>query len=280
MRLWPTGRYPANPGLLASVSGASYSGLHLNSRTSSSVLAPPVTSNSRPVEANTKTRRRFFEYFLWKKSILKIIIVDDHPLFIEGIRNILGRLEETVEIITSGSCEEAIELTETDDDFDLLLLDLNLPGISGLDGMQRLRHQMPATPIVLLSASEDRGTILRAIEQGAKGFISKSAEAKVIISALRLVLSGGVYLPMAILDSVNATQEMTGNAQGQKLTPRQFDVLKLIALGHPNKIIARHLNMAENTVRVHVSAILRFLEVSNRTEAGIAANKMGILSED
>ena len=210
---------------------------------------------------------------------MKVLLVDDHPLFVEGISGVLQRLDGSIVIQASGSCEEALALTENDDDYDLVLLDLNLPGLSGLDGMQQLRHQLPATPIVLLSASEDRNKVLRAIELGAKGFIPKSSTPDVIISALQLVLSGGVYLPMAVLDTVNTSQAKTSNADGQTLTPRQSDVLSLLAEGHTNKAIGKQLEMAENTVRVHVSAILRFLGVENRTEAGVAAARMGLLAE-
>lgn len=211
---------------------------------------------------------------------MNILLVDDHPLFIEGIRGVLQGLNEGDVIIqTSGSCEEALALTENDDDVDLVLLDLNLPGMSGLEGLQQLRHQLPASPIVMLSASENRNKVMRAIELGAKGFIPKSSTTDVIISALQLVLSGGVYLPMAVLDMVNSPQAKTSNGDGQTLTPRQVEVLKLLAEGHSNKLIAKQLSMAENTVRVHVSAILRFLDVANRTEAGVAAARMGLLAE-
>jgi len=211
--------------------------------------------------------------------MMKILMVDDHPLFIEGMQGVLQKLDDTVVIITSGSCEEALTLTNNNEDLDLILLDLNLPGISGLDGMQQLRHQLPAVPIVLLSASEDRGKVLRAIELGAKGYIPKSSTSGIIITALQLVLSGGVYLPMAVLDTINSSQAKTSNADGHTLTLRQVDVLKLLAKGHPNKTIADKLNMAENTVRVHISAILRFLNVKNRTEAGLLASRMGLLAE-
>lgn len=211
---------------------------------------------------------------------MKILLIDDHPLFIEGIRGVLHRLNDAAVIHTCGSCEEALELVAADDNFDLVLLDLNLPGMSGLDGLQQLRHQLPATPIVLLSASEDRRKVLNAIEQGAKGYIPKSSGANIIITALQLVLSGGVYLPMAILDSINSAQNKTTNTEGLSLTPRQIDVLQLLAQGHSNKAIGNRLTMAENTVRVHVSAIFRFLDVSNRTEAGMAASRMGLITED
>jgi DNA-binding NarL/FixJ family response regulator len=208
---------------------------------------------------------------------MKIMLVDDHPLFLEGVRTVLQQLDDNVSIQTTGSCEEALGLIN--DDIDLVLLDINLPGMSGLEGLQQLRHQAPATPLVVMSASEDRNKVMRAIEQGAKGYIPKSSTSDIILNALQLVLSGGVYLPMAILDTVNSAQTRTTNADGQTLTPRQVDVLKLLAVGHSNKIIANKLDMAENTVRVHVSAILRFLDVSNRTEAGVAAMRLGLITE-
>ena len=210
---------------------------------------------------------------------MRILLVDDHPLFIEGIRRIVLQLSEATTIETSGSCEEALELTEGDDDFDLVLLDLNLPGISGLEGLRLLRHRLPASPVVLVSASEDRSIVLNAIEQGAKGYISKASSADIILNALRLVLSGGVYLPLSILDTMNQpAYENRSSSDGQSLTPRQTEVLRLLADGRSNKSIAIELDMAENTVRVHVSAILRYLEVNNRTEAGMAAMRKGLLS--
>ena len=207
---------------------------------------------------------------------MKIHLVDDHPLFIEGMRVILQNLDKAVVIEASGSCEEALERLENDEDIDLLLLDLNLPGMSGLKGLQLLRHQLPATPIVLLSASEDRSKVLDAIERGARGYIPKSSTPEIIISALQLVLSGGVYLPMAVLDTINSSNNKISNADGQTLTRRQLEVLKLLAEGLPNKLIARQLNLAENTVRVHISAIFRILDVNNRTEAGLAASRLGL----
>ena len=208
---------------------------------------------------------------------MNILLVDDHPLFLEGLRHVLQQLDDSLSIQSCGSCEEALTLVE--DDFDLVLLDINLPGMSGLDGLQQIRHRLPATPLVVMSASEDRNKVLRAIELGAKGFIPKSSTPDVIINALQLVLSGGVYLPMAVLETVNSSQAKTSTADGQSLTPRQVAVLKLLAEGHSNKTIANRLTMAENTVRVHVSAILRFLDVSNRTEAGLAAMRMGLLTD-
>jgi len=210
---------------------------------------------------------------------LKILLIDDHPLFCDGLKGVLTNLSGGVRITLSGSLEEAIEIIQNGEDLDLILLDLNLPGINGLDGIQHIRHQLPATPLVIISASEDRENVLLAIEKGAKGYIPKSSSSDIILSALKLVLSGGVYLPLAALDSVKTRSGNHSTSEQQLLTPRQLTVLELLAVGHSNKAIANHLDMAENTVRVHVSAILRLLSVHNRTEAGVAAKRLGLLAE-
>ncbi|MDH5644924.1 MAG: response regulator transcription factor, partial [Candidatus Heimdallarchaeota archaeon] len=178
---------------------------------------------------------------------MNILLIDDHPLFLEGVRHVLLQLKDDIAIQTCGSCEEALALD--DEDVDLVLLDINLPGMSGLEGLQQIRHRLPATPLVVMSASEDRSKVLRAIELGAKGYIPKSSTPDIILTALQLVLSGGVYLPMAVLDTINSSQAKTSNTDGQTLTPRQVEVLKLLAEGHSNKSIGSHLSMAENTVR-------------------------------
>ncbi len=210
---------------------------------------------------------------------MKILLIDDHPLFRAGIATILKALAEQVQLLETSSCEEALELISEQDGFDLLLLDLNLPGIDGLAGLQKLRNGTPSTPIVVLSASEDRNKIKEAIAQGAKGYIPKSANSEVIISALRLVFSGGIYLPMAVFDDdrTNIASEKIVNGKGERLTKRQYDVLVLLVKGKTNKAIAMALSMAENTVRVHVAAILKFLSVNNRTEAAYAAKQQGLL---
>lgn len=215
-----------------------------------------------------------------KKAIaINILLIDDHPLFRAGIATILEALADHVHLVEASSCEAALEILSTQRDFDLLLLDLELPGINGIEGLKKLRYQCPATPIVMLSATEDRNKIKEAIAQGAKGYIPKSANSEVILSALRLVFSGGIYLPMAVFDedTTNTEPEKIVNADGVILTQRQFDVLELLVQGKTNKLIATTLLMAENTVRVHITAILKFLNVNNRTEAAYVAKQQGIL---
>lgn len=220
---------------------------------------------------------------------MKILSVDDHPLFREAVKGVLEQLSHnSVHIIEAASCEEAMELCQTYTDLDLIVLDFELPGIDGLAGLCELRDCQPATPIVMISATEDRGTIMSAIEQGAKGFIPKSSSSEVMLNALRLVLSGAVYLPMAVMDvpSSNTNTSQTASTitnlsnNNFKLTPKQMDVLQVLAQGKSNREIANHLGMAENTVRVHVRAILSFLGVSNRTEAGYAASQNGLLATE
>ena len=211
---------------------------------------------------------------------MNILLIDDHPLFLGGISAILQDLEADVTIHTSGSCEEALELISQNNNINLILLDLNLPGINGVDGIKEIRRHLPSTPLAILSASEERNKVLRVIEEGANGFIPKSSSAEIIINAVRLILSGGVFLPMAVLDNVSAKEERLIKGQEQNLTPRQLEVLRLLSDGQPNKTIAKTLGMAENTVRIHVSAILKTLDVSNRTEAGAVAARLGLLNEE
>ena len=214
-----------------------------------------------------------------RKSELKVLLVDDHPLFCDGLKGVLHQLASNLQITSAGSVEESLEIIPDLDDLDLVLLDLNLPGINGLDGIQKVRHQLPSTPLIIISASEDRDKILLAIEKGAKGFIPKSSSSEVILSAVKLVLSGGVYLPLAALDEVKSKDNKHAKSNGRLLTPRQLTVLELLSVGHSNKSIANQLSMAENTVRVHVSAILKLLGANNRTEAGVAAKRLGLLPD-
>jgi len=210
---------------------------------------------------------------------MKILLIDDHPLFRAGICTIIAELDEQVQPVEASSCEEAMKLISAQDNFDLILLDLNLPGMDGLTGLHKLRNVTPSTPIVVLSASEDHASIKEAITQGAKGYIPKSASSAVILSAIHLVFSGGIYLPMAIFDEdkICNKPDKVVNQNGEILTKRQRDVLVLVAQGKTNKSIALLLNMAENTVRVHVAAIMKFFDANNRTEATYVAKQQGLL---
>ena len=216
---------------------------------------------------------------------MKILLVDDHTLFREGMRMELENLEADCEIVEASTCEEAFQAAQKHTDFDIVLLDLNLPDMPGFAGLSVLREEHPHLPVVVLSASEDRSTVLESLERGAMGFIPKSSTSQVLMGALRLVLNTGVYIPPTVLLGATASsppprikrsegEQLTADELG--LTDRQMDVMRLMVQGKPNKIISRELGLAEGTVKTHVTAVLRALNVNTRTQAVLAVSRMGV----
>ncbi len=223
--------------------------------------------NPRPVVGCARTR---------KNAAVKILVADDHALFRDGLRYVLARLGDDVEILEAKNCAEALALVGSRSDLDLVMLDLAMPGMDGLAGLRALRARSPAVPVVILSASEEPADMRQALDRGAMGFIPKSSTSSVMLSALRLVLSGGVYLPPAFLErhQSGTTPIAASSVEALGLTPRQHDVLRLLGQGQSNKEIARVLGLAEGTVKLHISAILRALGVHNRTGAVVAAARL------
>lgn len=214
---------------------------------------------------------------------MKILIADDHELFREGLRHVLGQLEDNVQVVEAGDFSQAFVLAESHPDIEIVLLDLNMPGANWDEGLPRLRNTLPTeVPVVVLSAADDRRSVLQAVEMGAAGFIPKTSSSRVMLSALKLVLSGGVYLPPALIERSNPRGEGLNPAVVEQamsiLTPRQREVLGLLGEGKSNKEIARILELAEGTVKLHVTAILKALNVNNRTRAVVAAAQMGLTS--
>jgi DNA-binding NarL/FixJ family response regulator len=207
---------------------------------------------------------------------LKILVIDDHPLIREAVRNVLGRLGESIVALEAADCDCALSIVDEHPDLDLILLDLGLPGTSGMDALGMLRERHPAVPVVVLSASDDRDTVVEALDRGAMGFIPKSSSNEIMLNALRLVLSGGVYLPPKVFISNHATLPAPMPVANLGLTERQLQVLVLMVQGKPNKLICRELGLAESTVKIHVTAILKALHVTSRTQAVIAVGRMGI----
>ena len=214
---------------------------------------------------------------------MKILIVDDHTLFREGLRLVLKQLDPDCQIVEASSCQGAFDAAQTASDFDIVLLDLNLPDMPGFVALSVLREEHPQLPVVLLSASEDRETVLEGLDRGAMGFIPKSSSSQVLMSALKLVLAKGVYIPPAVLNSMPdlPVQQSLGPAKtiasmDLGLTDRQADVLRLMVEGKSNKIICRELGLAEGTVKTHVTAVLRTLQVTNRTQAVLAVSRLGL----
>lgn len=212
---------------------------------------------------------------------MNILLVDDHPLLRGGMRFLLRSLDAGLEMDEASNCAQALERL-AGRSYDLVLLDLNMPGVKGLDALDALRDAVPGTPLVVLSGEEDPRVVRAAIERGAMGFIPKSSTPEVLVQALRLVLAHGVYLPPAVLDAEYATpvpaspRVASGAMPLPGLTPRQMEVLRCVIRGEPNKVIARELDLAEGTVKAHVTAVLRGLGARNRTEAVYAAAKLGL----
>jgi len=202
---------------------------------------------------------------------MKILLVDDHALFRDGILLILEGLQLPAETFEASSYESAKALIEENGNFDLVLLDLDLPGISFFDALKAIRQQLPETPVVILSGTVDHRTVEQALHMGARGYIPKSAPAKTMLNALQLVISGDTYIPAEILRNspgdATATGETNNKPPTHNLTPRQHDVLLHMAEGKSNKEIGRALYLTESTIRAHVAAILRSFDVSNRTQA-------------
>lgn len=205
-----------------------------------------------------------------------ILIADDHPLFRAAMRQALVDIVGD-SILEVASFSEAYEAVEEHDEIELVFLDLNMPGNEGLTGLTELRTQFPSVLVVIVSAEEDPTLIRRAIDLGASGYIPKSTPLPQIADAVNKVLDGEQWLPGNINDAISQLENQHDKAFADKLaqlTPHQFKVLKMMADGLLNKQIAYELDISESTVKQHVSAVLRKLEVINRTKAGVLFKQM------
>ena len=210
---------------------------------------------------------------------MKVLLIDDHELFRDGMRYVLAKLGNDTHIFDSNSYEDALPVIQNNPDFDLILLDLGLPGLSDIDALKAIRIEAPSTPVVILSSNNDGKKVQEILELGAQGYIPKSTNSEVLLNSLKLVLAGGIYIPPEILARIKETADEVVNAQPDtsniQLTPRQFEVLGNLTHGYSNKEISLNLGMAEPTVRVHIAAILKALNVSNRTRAAHVALQKG-----
>ncbi len=208
---------------------------------------------------------------------LTFVVADDHPLFRGAIKETLRSIDEHVHILEAGDFEAAKKLVMDTPDIDLVLLDLTMPGTSGLSGLVTLRAMQAAVPVVIVSASDDVATIRRALELGASGYIKKSSSIDEIRSAINTVLAGGIVTPANIeLGSENDPEIHDLIQRIQTLTPQQARVLGMLAEGLLNKQIAYELSVSEATIKAHVSAVLQKLNVDSRTQAVIRLGKIGI----
>lgn len=209
-------------------------------------------------------------------SGFKFVIADDHPLFRDALKQALAVIADSAEIVEAGDFATTKEALLRNHDVDLVLLDLSMPGASGLSGLVTLRGIHPDFPMVVVSAHDDPETIRRALELGASGFISKSASMEQIRSAVQTVLGGGVATPEGVDLGVENDLELSDLIRRvQSLTPQQTRVLGMLAEGLLNKQIAFELNVSEATIKAHVSAILQKLGVDSRTQAVILLSRIG-----
>jgi DNA-binding NarL/FixJ family response regulator len=207
---------------------------------------------------------------------LTFVIADDHPLFRGALKEALVGVGDVAAIHEAGDFESAKALISTNEDVDLVLLDLSMPGASGLSGLISLRGLHPSAPMVVVSAHDDAATIRRALELGAAGFISKSASMDEIRHAVQTVLAGDIAAPVGVDLGTEGDPEVSDLiGRLQTLTPQQTRVLGMLAEGLLNKQIAFELNVSEATVKAHVSAILQKLGVDSRTQAVIRLARIG-----
>ena len=217
---------------------------------------------------------------------MQVLIVDDHPLIREGLARVTRGLNGISEVFEAADATEAMAALERVE-VGLILLDLGVPGADGLSLLETLRGARPEVPVVIVSASDGRAEVFGALDAGAMGFISKRSSTAVLLAALHVVLAGGVSVPPHVAepaDDALAARAPALDADAASaaaivrlgLTDRQVDVLTLMVQGMPNKAICRDLSLSEGTVKTHISAILRALDVANRTQALFAVSRLGL----
>ena len=212
------------------------------------------------------------------QAMYKILVADDHPLFREAICSVIAEGFPGTELLETPDLDSALEIAREQDDLDLILLDLNMPGMNGLNGLITLRNEAPSIPVVIVSAEEDKQIVLQAITYGAVGFITKSSPRAQMTEAIEQTMNGNVYLPSDIIRA-NRTSSRRHHEEAHlspellyALTRKQLLVLERMTKGESNKQIAYNLEIAETTVKAQDSAILRKLNVHNRVQAILSAS--------
>jgi DNA-binding NarL/FixJ family response regulator len=214
---------------------------------------------------------------------MNILVVDDHPLYRSGVAYTLQNSGQDIQVIECAVVDAALARLDAGLQADLMILDLQMPGYSGLDSLNAVRARRPEVPVLILSANDDPATVRECIDRGAFGFVPKSAPSEQFNAALELVLAGGVYLPptsLSVGQPASKAQQDAWARLGARLTDRQRQVLIGIVQGKPNKVIARDLGLSDTTVKSHVAHILDALVVSNRTEAVYALARAGLSLRD
>ena len=215
---------------------------------------------------------------------MRILLVDDHTLFREALAHILGKLDADVIVIETGMTQQALDLIRQYPDLDLILWDLGLPERGGIRGLHEITIAAPTIPVIVVSASDDITDMRESLAVGAMGYIQKTATAHEMTNTIKQVLAGDVCVPPILLRKQWAEHDRSPVPHAEKerdkesLTKRQSEVLSLLALGLPNKVIAHRLNVSEGTVKLHMYAVFRALSCRNRTEAVLKAVRRGLVS--
>jgi len=206
----------------------------------------------------------------------KFLIADDHPLFREALKGALQNAFSDLAVFESDNFKSTLEILAKEDDLDILLLDLHMPGNDDLYGLIRIREDHPDLPIAVVSGSEEISVVSKVMGYGALGFIPKSSSSAEIAAAINEILEGETWLPEAMKDKVNqlSGDEVKVATQVASLTPQQYKVLSYLHEGLLNKQIAYELNISEATIKAHITAIFRKLGVYNRTQAVLIASKL------
>jgi len=214
---------------------------------------------------------------------MDVLIADDHPLVREGCKMLVEQLDPKARVCEANDFDQVLSIVGEQPDLDLVLLDLVMPGMHDAESIKTLLERLPDAVVVVVSAHADAAAARRALRAGAAGYIPKSASRDVTINALRLILTGGRYFPPELLEN-GPRPTRAGLAEGLRpyeatpLTRRQLEVLKLMASGYKNSHIAEQLGLAVGTVKVHIAAIYKVLNVANRTQAVTKASRLGLIS--
>lgn len=206
--------------------------------------------------------------------MLRVLIAEDHPLFREALGHVVRLAEPAAECTEAATLEQALALIDQDDGFDLVLLDLGLPGTSGLSGLLAVRAQAATTPVMIVSAWEEAQVIRHAVRMGISGYLPKSSSREAMVGAIEKVLSGATYFPVFAGGGEGGGDDGGTVDRLDSLTPRQLTVLQLVGEGKSNKQIAYELSISQETVKIHISAILRKLGVASRSKAILIANRL------
>ena len=214
---------------------------------------------------------------------MKVLIADDHALFRDGLSMLLEKIDPKSVIFQAANFSQAQKILNDEKKVDLVIMDLDMPDMNWEDGLQEIKAKADGARFVVVSASEDPRDIRKSLEQGVCGYIPKRSEPKILSSALQLVLDGGTYLPPSVLEpntAISGSEKNSATApvsNGKTLTNRQNQVLGLVAQGLSNKQIAYEMGVSEATVKLHINALLRSVGATNRTQAVIMAQKMGLI---